>query len=142
MRSRLVALLLIVAGGGLYLWQASAAVGLAPALLGALLGLAAILLASGVTRTVLAVLASALWLTALAAALLGPIAPAPVAAAALGLLAAVLTVVKGRSWPGWSGKYSRAGQAGATDADDPRAMWDSLDRGIDPTHSDDAPRAE
>ncbi|GAA1833428.1 TIGR02234 family membrane protein [Actinomadura chokoriensis] len=48
----------------------------------------------------------------------------------------LLTAVRGSRWPGMSSRYERAG-AGAPArepaADDPSAMWRSLDRGEDPT---------
>jgi hypothetical protein len=37
--------------------------------------------------------------------------------------AGVLTILRGRSWPGLSARYERT----------PSGMWDALDRGEDPT---------
>ena len=137
MTQRLVALLLTVAAAAVYIWKGGQAGGLAPGLVAALLALAAVLLASGRMRTVLAVGAVLGW----AAALVLDLGSAPLllAAAACGLAGAALTVVRGSTWLGWSDRYSRDVGAGAP-PDDPRAMWDSLDRGVDPTQNDDAPR--
>lgn len=62
------------------------------------------------------------WITALAGGVL---------LAAAGLL----TVVRGRGWPGMSARYERPGKA-APAGDDPASMWRSLDRGDDPTAGD------
>ncbi len=53
--------------------------------------------------------------------------------------AGLLTVVRGRGWPGMSARYERPGAA-APAGDDPASLWRSLDRGHDPT-ADDAPAA-
>lgn len=140
MNSRIAAIALTVLAAAAYVWRGTGTGGIGPALLAALLALAAILLASGTTRTVLAVLATLGWLGAVAADLAGGFTWLLLAAVA-GLVAALLTAVRGSSWPGWSDRYSRSANAVPGRPDDPRAMWDSLDRGEDPTHNDDAPRA-
>ena len=52
------------------------------------------------------------------------------------IAAGALTVVRGRRWPGMSARYDRGDAApapAAVAADDPNALWKSLDRGEDPT---------
>jgi uncharacterized membrane protein (TIGR02234 family) len=46
--------------------------------------------------------------------------------------AGLLTVVRGRRWPGMSARYDRPGAAPAA-GDDPASLWKALDRGDDPT---------
>jgi uncharacterized membrane protein (TIGR02234 family) len=46
--------------------------------------------------------------------------------------AGVLTVVRGRNWPGMSSRYDRPGTARPV-GDDPASQWKALDRGDDPT---------
>ncbi|MCO6005906.1 Trp biosynthesis-associated membrane protein [Actinoallomurus purpureus] len=46
--------------------------------------------------------------------------------------AGLLTVVRGRRWPGMSARYDRPGAAPRA-GDDPASLWKSLDRGDDPT---------
>jgi uncharacterized membrane protein (TIGR02234 family) len=46
--------------------------------------------------------------------------------------AGLLTVVRGRRWPGMSARYDRPGTAPRV-GDDPASLWKSLDRGDDPT---------
>lgn len=46
--------------------------------------------------------------------------------------AGLLTVVRGRSWPGMSARYDRPGGA-RTAGEDPASLWKALDRGDDPT---------
>jgi uncharacterized membrane protein (TIGR02234 family) len=46
--------------------------------------------------------------------------------------AGLLTVVRGRRWPGMSSRYDRPGTARPV-GDDPSSMWKALDRGDDPT---------
>jgi uncharacterized membrane protein (TIGR02234 family) len=50
--------------------------------------------------------------------------------------AGLLTVVRGRRWPGMSSRYDRPGAAPAPRAGDPASLWKALDRGDDPTGSD------
>ncbi|WP_106398544.1 Trp biosynthesis-associated membrane protein [Actinocorallia populi] len=55
----------------------------------------------------------------------------------LTVLAGLLTAVRGRHWPGMSARYDRGAKAGGrARADDPAALWKSLDRGEDPTAAD------
>ena len=61
-----------------------------------------------------------------------------VIAAMSGLAAAVITMVRGQDWPGWSSRYARPDQISEDEADNPRMMWESLDRGMDPTRRRDA----
>ncbi|MEV5711787.1 Trp biosynthesis-associated membrane protein [Actinoallomurus sp. NPDC052274] len=49
--------------------------------------------------------------------------------------AGLLTVVRGRRWPGMSARYDRPGAAPRT-GDDPASLWKSLDRGDDPTRDE------
>lgn len=59
------------------------------------------------------------------------------AGGALTALAGALTAVRGPRWPGMSARYERRGAAdGRAAADDPLALWKSLDRGEDPTAAD------
>ncbi|MEV0399184.1 Trp biosynthesis-associated membrane protein [Actinoallomurus sp. NPDC050550] len=61
-----------------------------------------------------------------------------IAALAGGVLlaaAGLLTVVRGRRWPGMSARYDRPGTA-PRPGDDPASLWKSLDRGDDPTSED------
>jgi uncharacterized membrane protein (TIGR02234 family) len=46
--------------------------------------------------------------------------------------AGLLTVVRGRRWPGMSSRYDRPGAAEPA-GDDPASLWKALDRGDDPT---------
>jgi uncharacterized membrane protein (TIGR02234 family) len=46
--------------------------------------------------------------------------------------AGVLTVLRGRGWPGMSARYDRPGTARPA-GDDPASLWKALDRGDDPT---------
>jgi hypothetical protein len=45
----------------------------------------------------------------------------------------LLSAVRGRSWPGMSARYERAGTPAAPRPSDPKSLWDALDRGEDPT---------
>ncbi|MFA1542261.1 TIGR02234 family membrane protein [Actinomadura monticuli] len=56
-----------------------------------------------------------------------------VAGGVLLVAAGVLTAVRGGRWPAMSSRYEREGPAAQQRADDPSAMWRSLDRGEDPT---------
>jgi uncharacterized membrane protein (TIGR02234 family) len=56
------------------------------------------------------------------------------AAGVLGVLAGLLVVLRGRSWPGMGRRYERGGPAAPrSDADRAQAAWTALDRGQDPT---------
>jgi uncharacterized membrane protein (TIGR02234 family) len=46
--------------------------------------------------------------------------------------AGLLTIVRGRRWPGMSARYDRPGAAPPA-GDDPASLWKALDRGDDPT---------
>ena len=131
MSSRTVALALTVLGAGLLYLVAADAAAFAPGLLGTLLAIAAIWLAAGRTRLVLAGLSAVAWAGALVLAV-GSL-PA-LAAAVTGLSGAVVTLARGPHWPGWSSKYSRSAEEEEVT---PRQMWESLDRGEDPTRSAD-----
>ena len=48
------------------------------------------------------------------------------------LAAGLLTIVRGRRWPGMSARYDRPGAAPPA-GDDPASLWKALDRGDDPT---------
>jgi len=54
------------------------------------------------------------------------------AGGALLAAAGVLTVVRGRHWPGMSSRYDRPGTARPV-GDDPASQWKALDRGDDPS---------
>jgi hypothetical protein len=123
----------LTAAGGAGLLMADPGPAAAPGLLAALLGLAAVWLVSGTARLVLAGLAGAGWVAA--AVLSVPSGVLPVVAAVAGLVGAGLTLAKGSTWSGWSSRYDRAQEPQSLD---PRGMWDSLDRGEDPTHPPDA----
>ncbi|MEU6994763.1 TIGR02234 family membrane protein [Streptomyces sp. NPDC046465] len=65
---------------------------------------------------------------------------AAAAAGALILLAGLLALTYGRSWPAMSGRYERDGTPTprkarrAVDPERPEELWKALDRGEDPTH--------
>ncbi len=129
MTSRTAALGLTVAGGAVVFLLAGESAALGPGLLAALLALAAIWLASGLTRVVIGVVAAVLWVMGLV------MAGSALAAVGclVGLAGAVLAVVKGRGWPGWSSRYERSAELEDDELANPRQMWESLDRGVDPT---------
>ncbi len=69
---------------------------------------------------------------------------AVVVAGVLGVLAGLLTVVRGRSWPAMGRRYERAGDPGTatppvapTAEQQASAAWSALDRGEDPTDGPD-----
>lgn len=138
MSSRTAALVLTVLGGGLMFFLAPGQAALAPGLAAALLAVAAIWLAPPRARTVLAVLSALLWLLALVLGVFG--SWAAVLASLVGLGGAVVTVWRGGAWPGWSSRYARAADLAEDGLISPRQMWESLDRGLDPTR--DRPRDE
>ncbi len=131
MSSRTAALVLTILGGGLLFFLASEQAAAAPGLMAALIGIAAIWLASGKTRFILAAISGVLWLAALVLAVFG--SAAAVVAAVVGLAGGVLTLVKGGQWPGFSSRYARASDLADDGLISPRQMWESLDRGLDPT---------
>lgn len=136
MSSRALALVLTLAGAAALFFRTPEEAATAAGLLGAVLGLAAIWLTSGRVRQVLAVLATLGWLAAVALAV--PASAIATIASASGLAGAVITVARGGGWPGWSSRYARSDQIGEDEADNPRMMWESLDRGMDPTRRRDA----
>ncbi len=136
MSSRALALVLTLVGAAVLFIRAPEEAATATGLLGAVLALAAIWLTSGRVRTVLAVLATAAWVGALVLAVLA--STIAVIACASGLAGAVIAVARGGAWPGWSSRYARSDQIGEDEADNPRMMWESLDRGMDPTRRRDA----
>lgn len=48
-------------------------------------------------------------------------------------LAGLLVTARGRAWPGMSRRYEAPGASAAAASSDPRAVWEALDRGEDPT---------
>ena len=58
---------------------------------------------------------------------------AAVLAALVGLAGSVLALAKGSQWPGFSSRYARAADLEEDGLISPRQMWESLDRGLDPT---------
>ncbi len=131
MSSRTAALVLTILGGGLLFFLASEQAAAAPGLMAVLIGIAAIWLASGRTRFVLAVISGLLWLAALVLAVFG--SAAAVVAAIVGIAGSVLTLARGGQWPGWSSRYARSADLADDGLISPRQMWESLDRGLDPT---------
>jgi O-antigen ligase len=131
MSSRTAALLLTVLGAGLLFFLASGEAASVPGLMAGLIGVAAIWLASGRLRFVLAALSGLLWLGALVLAVFG--SAAAVIAAVIGLAGSVLVLAKGGGWSGFSSRYARAADLQEDGLISPRQMWESLDRGLDPT---------
>ena len=143
MNGRLLALTVTIAATGTLVLTDSDPAVVAAGSFGGLVALAAIWLAAGASRRVLAGVATLAWATGLAVALGGPLTPA--LACAVGLAASLLTLLRGATWPGWSSRYARtAGAAGDDDLGNlsAREMWESLDRGMDPTRPGDAPPDE
>ncbi len=135
MSSRTTALVLTILGGGLLFFLASGDAASAPGLVAALIGIAAIWLAAGRTRFVLAAVSGLLWLAALVLAVFG--SAAAVVAAVIGLAGSVVALAKGGQWPGFSSRYARASDLEEDGLISPRQMWESLDRGLDPTRKRD-----
>ena len=131
MTSRTAALVLTVLGAGMLFFLAAGEAASAPGLMAGLIGIAAIWLASGKTRFVLAALSGLLWLAALVLAVFG--SAAAVVAAIIGLAGSVLALAKGSQWPGFSSRYARSADLEEDGLISPRQMWESLDRGLDPT---------
>lgn len=136
MSARTLALLLTIAAGGVAFFMVSEENISAAGVAGALMCLAAIWLAAGRVRLVLAVVAAAAWIAALVLAV-GDSAIAIVGSVA-GLSGAALTAARGASWPGWSSRYARSVDIADDRDSNPRMMWESLDRGEDPTRDADA----
>ncbi|HRY10169.1 MAG TPA: Trp biosynthesis-associated membrane protein [Candidatus Nanopelagicales bacterium] len=135
MNSRTAALILTILGAGLLFFLASGEAASAPGLMAGLIGIAAIWLASGKTRFVLAAISGLLWLAALVLAVFG--SAAAVVGAIIGLAGSVLALAKGSQWPGFSSRYARASDLEDDGLISPRQMWESLDRGLDPTRKRD-----
>jgi O-antigen ligase len=131
MSSRTAALVLTILGAGMLFFLAPGQAAAAPGLMAGLIGIAAIWLASGKTRFVLSALTGLLWLVALLLAVFG--SAAAVVAAIIGLSGSVLALAKGSQWPGFSSRYARASDLEEDGLISPRQMWESLDRGLDPT---------
>lgn len=120
--------LVTVAGAALALWwlQSSA---LAVAVVAALGTAVAAWAFTGAVRAVAAAIASLMWVSSLALA--G--SPGEVIAILVGCAAAITTAIGGRVWPERPDTYRRDD----ADVGSPRHMWESLDRGEDPTgHQD------
>lgn len=135
MTSRTAALVLTLLGAGMLFFLAAGQAASAPGLMAGLIAIAAIWLASGTTRFVLASLSGLLWLAALVLAVFG--SAAAVVAAIIGLAGSVLALAKGSQWPGFSSRYARASDLEEDGLISPRQMWESLDRGLDPTRKND-----
>lgn len=136
MNARTLALLATIGAGGVLFFMVPEEITTAAGVAGSLLCLAAIWLASGTVRRVLAVVAGVAWIGALILAL-GDSAIA-VVASLVGLSGAALTAARGASWPGWSSRYARSADIAEDEVFNPRTMWESLDRGVDPTRDADA----
>lgn len=128
--SRTIALALTVIGvGGLYFSdQQSALLVALPAGLAALVG---IWLVSGRPRQVWAAIAVIAWAGALW--LIDLDGPSALLFGAAGLLAALIILVKGKDWPGFGSRYQRSAGPAAGVEPTAKDLWESLDRGEDPT---------
>ena len=135
MSSRTLALVLTVFGAGFLFFLASEQAATAAGLTAALLGVAAIWLASGKVRTVLAGISGVLWLAGLLAAAFG--SALAVVGCLIGLSGAVVTLLRGPQWPGFSARYARQADVEEEGLISPRQVWESLDRGLDPTRGKD-----
>jgi hypothetical protein len=135
MSSRTAALALTILGGGFLFFLASEQAATALAMIGALIAIAAIWLASPRVRTVLAAISALLWLGALVLAAFG--SALAVIGCLIGLSGAVLTLWRGNSWPGFSARYARSSDLNQDGLISPRQLWDSLDKGLDPTRRKD-----
>lgn len=135
MSSRTLALALTVLGAGFLFFLASEQAATALALIAALIAIAAIWLASSRTRTVLAAISALLWLAALVLAVFG--SALAVLGCLIGLAGAVLTLWRGSSWPGFSARYARSADLSEDGLISPRQLWESLDKGLDPTRRKD-----
>lgn len=136
MSSRTAALALTVLGAGLLFFLASEQAGTAVGLIAALVAVAAIWLAGGTPRTILAGISGVLWLAGLVLAAFG--SGAAVLGCVVGLAGAVLTLLRGPTWPGFSARYARRADIDTDAVISPRQLWESLDRGLDPTRGKDA----
>lgn len=135
MKSRTIALGLTIAGGAILFLVASEQAATALGLIAALIGIAAIWLASGKVRTVLAAISGLLWLGGLVLAVFG--SALAVLGCAIGVGGAVVTLLRGPTWPGFSARYARSADVAQDGIISPRQLWESLDRGLDPTRGKD-----
>ena len=135
MSSRTAALALTILGGGFLFFLASEQAATAAAMIGALIAMAAIWLASGRVRTVLAAISALLWFAGLVLAVFG--SALAVIGCLIGLSGAVLTLWRGSSWPGFSARYARSSDLSQDGLISPRQLWESLDKGLDPTRRKD-----
>jgi hypothetical protein len=134
--SRTAAIGLTASGAGLLLFLAPGEAATALGSVAALLAAAAIWLTAGRARSILAAGAGLGWLMALVLALFGT--PAAVAGCLVGLAGAVIALVRGGSWSGFSSRYARGADVTEDEQISPRQLWESQDRGLDPTRSKDA----
>jgi energy-coupling factor transporter transmembrane protein EcfT len=142
MSSRTTALVLTIFGAGFLFFLASEQAATAVGLVAGLIAIAAIWLASARARTVIAGISSVLWLAALVLAVFG--SALAVIGCLIGLSGAVLTMLRGNRWPGFSARYARSADLDQDGLISPRQVWESLDKGLDPTRrkdttSDDEP---
>ncbi len=120
--TRTLALLLTVLGAaGLYFGE-RAVLGLAAGLF----ALVAIWLVSGRPRQIWAAFSVVTWVGAAVQVERASM----LAFAAVGLVGAALILVKGGQWPGFGTRFERNTER---DEATPKQMWESLDRGEDPT---------
>lgn len=121
MTRTLAVFLTVLGGAGLYFGERAVL-----ALAAALFALVAIWLVSGRPRRIWAVLSGLLWLAAMLQVERAPM----LAFAVAGFIGAALVLTKGGQWPGFGTRFER----NADDAETtPKQMWESLDRGEDPT---------
>ncbi len=135
MSSRTTALVLTIFAAGFLFFLASEQAATAVGLIAALIAVAAIWLASGRVRMVLAGLSGLLWLAGLILAAFGSVLA--VAGCLIGVAGAVVTLRYGNTWPGFSARYSRQADLEQDGLISPRQLWESLDRGLDPTRRKD-----
>ncbi len=135
MSSRTLALALTVFGAGFLFFLASEQAGTALGLIAALIAIAAIWLASPRVRTVLAAISALLWFGGLVLAAFG--STLALIGCLIGLAGAVVTILRGSSWPGFSARYARSADVNQDGLISPRQLWESLDKGLDPTRRKD-----
>lgn len=135
MSSRTTALALTILGAGFLFFLASEQAATAVAMIGALLAIAAIWLASARVRIVLAAISALLWFGGLVLAVFG--SALAVIGCLIGLSGAVITLWRGNSWPGFSARYARSADLNQDGLISPRQLWESLDKGLDPTRRKD-----
>lgn len=135
MNSRTAALALTILGGGFLFFLASEQAATALALIAALIAIAAIWLASARVRTVLAAISAVLWFVGLILAVFG--SALAVIGCLIGLAGAVITLWRGSTWPGFSARYARSSDLNQDGLISPQKLWESLDKGLDPTRHKD-----